>query len=315
MARYLARRLLFILMIVVIVSAIIFAITQLLPGDVAQMVLGRFATETALENLREDLGLNRPTYIQYLDWLTGFFRGDWGNSLVSRLPVLPMVMKRLGNSAVLALMALILFTATGITLGVIAALNKNKFIDQLITFISMSFVGLPEFVSGLFLITVFAISLGWFPSSSAIDPDCGFWEALPFLVLPAVTVSFTSLGYVARMTRAGTIDVLRTNYVMAAHLKGLPRRKIMFRHVLRNALLPTITVIAFNIGWLLGGLIVTEVVYSYPGLGRLLVYAIERRDLPLIQACSMVIVIVIVFANLAADIVYSWLNPRIRYGK
>lgn len=315
MTRYLARRLVFILITIVVVSAIIFSITQLLPGDVAQMVLGRFATEAALENLREDMGLNRPTYIQYLDWLTDFFRGDWGTSLVSKLPVMPMVMKRLGNSAILAVMALVIFTATGITLGVVAALNKNKFIDQLITFVSMTFVGLPEFVSGLFLITIFAIALGWLPSSSAIEPECGFLEAFPYLILPAVTVSLTSLGYVARMTRAGTIDVLRTNYVMAAHLKGLPRRKIMFRHVLRNSLLPTITIIAFNIGWLLGGLIVTEVVYSYPGLGRLLVYSIERRDLPLIQACSMVIVIVIVFANLAADVVYSWLNPRIRYGK
>jgi peptide/nickel transport system permease protein len=179
----------------------------------------------------------------------------------------------------------------------------------------MAFVGLPEFVSGLLLISFLAIGLEWFPANSSISPDSTFREALPSLILPAITVSLTGLGYIARMTRSGTIDVLRTDYVRAADLKGLPARQVLIRHVLRNSLLPTVTVVAMGIGWLLGGLIVTEAVYGYPGLGRLIVYGIQRQDLPLIQASSMIIVAIYSFSNLAADIVYGFLNPRIRVGK
>jgi peptide/nickel transport system permease protein len=178
----------------------------------------------------------------------------------------------------------------------------------------MAFVGLPEFVSGLLLISAFAIGLAILPANSSIAPNTGLPKAFRFLVLPAITVSLTSLGYVARMTRATTIDVLKTDYVRAADLKGLPRGQVLRRHVLRNALLPTITVVAMGIGYLIGGLIVTEQVYGYPGLGRLLVYAIQRRDVVLVQACSMVVVAVYSLSNLVADILYAVLNPRIRYG-
>jgi peptide/nickel transport system permease protein len=315
MATYLLRRLGFILLTLVLASLIIFVVTQFLPGDVAQVVLGQFATEKAIENLREELGLNRPLHIQYLTWAAGFVKGDWGNSLTSRLPVRPMVMARLSNSAMLAGLALLIYVPLGILLGVIAALKRDKFVDQAISAVSMAFVGLPEFVTGLLLITFLAIGLGWFPANSSIDPESTFRQALPFLILPAITVSLTGLGYITRMTRSGTIDVLRTDYVRAADLKGLPRSQVLTRHVLRNALLPTVTVVAMGIGWLLGGLIVTEAVFGYPGLGRLLVYAIQRRDLPLIQAGSMIVVAVYTFSNLSADILYSLLNPRIRVGK
>jgi len=315
MLLYMLRRLMFIFLTLFLASLVIFAVTQLLPGDVAQVVLGQFATETAVENLRRELGLNRPLSIQYLDWAGDFILGDWGDSLVSRMPVRPMVMARLRNSAMLAGLALIFYVPLGIILGVIAALKKDRFLDQAITGATMAFVGLPEFVTGLLLITFLAIGLGWLPANSSIDPGSSFPEAFPYLILPALTVSLTSLGYVARMTRAGTIDVLRADYVRAADLKGLPARQVLINHVLRNALLPTVTVVAMGVGWLLGGLIVTESVYGYPGLGRLLVYAIQRRDLPLIQAGSMIIVGVYVLSNLAADLLYSLLNPRIRFGK
>jgi peptide/nickel transport system permease protein len=179
----------------------------------------------------------------------------------------------------------------------------------------MAFVGLPEFVTGLLLIAVFAFGLKALPANSSIEPEAGFGDAFRFLILPAITVSLTSLGYVARMTRASTIDVLRTDYVRAAELKGLSRTEVLFKHVLRNALLPTVTVVAVGIGYLIGGLIVTEQLFGYPGLGRLLVYGIQRRDLVLIQACSMVIVFVFSLSNLAADLLYGFLNPRIRVGK
>jgi len=312
-AVYLLRRLSFILLTLLLASIIIFAATQLLPGDVAQVTLGQFATEEAVANLREQLGLNRPVVVQYLDWLGKFVTGNWGDSMVSHQPVMPMIMGRLRNSAMLAALALLFYVPLGILLGVIAALNREKLIDQTIAGISMAFVGLPEFVSGLLLISMFALSFKVLPANSSIDPNATFAEAFPFLILPAITVSLTSLGYVARMTRASTIDVLNTDYVRAADLKGLPRRQVLIKHVLRNSLLPTVTVVALGIGWLIGGLIVTESVFGYPGLGRLLVYAIQRRDLILIQACSMVVVMIFMVSNLLADILYGVLNPRIRY--
>lgn len=315
MTYFLVRRIGFIIITLILASLIIFSITQLLPGDVARIILGQFATERAVENLREELGLNRPLHIQYIDWAGGFVRGDWGNSLVSRLPVRPIVMQRLGNSAMLAGLALLIYVPLGIFFGVIAALKKDKLPDQLITGVSMAFVGLPEFVSGLLLITFLAIGLEWFPANSSINPETTFRDALPYLILPAITVSLTGLGYIARMTRSGTIDVLKTDYIRAADLKGLPAGQVLFKHVLRNSLLPTVTVVAMGIGWLLGGLIVTEAVYGYPGLGRLIVYSIQRQDLPLIQACSMIIVAIYSISNLAADIIYGLLNPRIRVGE
>ncbi len=315
MLTYLLRRFGFIFLTLILASIIIFSVTQFLPGDVAQIILGQFATEVAVENLREELGLNKPLHMQYLNWAGGFIRGDWGDSLVSRLPVRPMVMQRLGNSAMLAGLALLIYVPLGIILGVIAALKRDKMPDQLITGVSMAFVGLPEFVSGLLLITFLAIGAGWFPANSSIDPDSTFMESLPYLILPAITVSLSGLGYIARMTRSGTIDVLRTDYVRAAELKGLSGSQVLIRHVLRNSLLPTVTIVAMGIGWLLGGLIVTEAVYGYPGLGRMIVYGIQRQDLPIIQAASMIVVAVYSFSNLAADILYGLLNPRIRVGK
>jgi len=312
---YILRRVGFIILTMFLASIIIFSVTQLLPGDVAQVVLGQFATETAINNLREELGLNLPLHTQYLNWVTDFVRGDWGNSLTSRMPIRPMIMARLYNSAMLAGVALLIYVPIGIILGVIAALKRDKFLDRTISGISMAFVGLPEFVTGLLLITFLAIGMKWLPANSSINPDSTFSEAFKYLILPAITVSLTNIGYIARMTRSGTIDVLRTDYVRAAYLKGLSRWEVLVRHVLRNALLPTVTVVAMGIGWLLGGLIVTEQVFGYPGMGRLLVYAIERRDLPLIQASSMIIVAIFSLSNLGADILYSYLNPRIRFRK
>jgi peptide/nickel transport system permease protein len=311
---YILRRLGMILLTMLLASVIIFSVTQLLPGDVAHVILGQFATPQAVENLREELGLNRPIIVQYWDWLTSFIRGDWGISMVSRLEVRPMIMERLRNSLMLASVSLLFYVPLGILLGVIAAFNEDRLADQAISGISMAFAGLPEFVTGLILIGILAISLDILPANSSIEPQTSFREAFPFLILPAITVSLTSLGYIARMTRSSTIDVLRADYTRAADMKGLPRWQVLTKHVLRNSLLPTVTVVAMGIGWLIGGLIVTEAVFGYPGIGRLLIYGIQRRDLILIQAISMLIVAVYSFSNLAADILYGILNPRIRLG-
>jgi peptide/nickel transport system permease protein len=309
---YLARRLGFIVFTILLASIIIFVITQMMPGDVASMILGRWATPEALANLREELGLNRPAVEQYLDWLGGFVTGDWGTSQVTHQPARPLVMQRLRNSAMLGALALLMYVPLGVFLGVVAALREDKVADQIISASSMTFVGIPEFVIGLILIAFFSLELEWLPANSSIEPDANFIEAFPQLVLPAVTVSLINLGYIIRMTRASTIDVLKADYVRAADLKGLPRSQVMIKHVLRNALLPTVTVVALGIGFLIGGLIVTEQVFGYPGLGRLLVFSIQRHDLILIQACSMIVVAVFGLSNLVADLLYSVLNPRIR---
>lgn len=313
MGRFILRRLGFVILTVALSSIIIFYATTILPGDVATMVLGRFATEQAKDDLREELGLNQPLPVQYSRWLGDFVQGDWGTSVSTNAEVRPLVFERLRNSAMLGVMAFLMYVPLGILLGLVAALRKNSWIDHTISVGSLSFIGLPEFVSGVILIWVFAIQLGWLPAQSAIAPDSSFISAFPYLILPAITVALTSLAYVARMTRSSTVDVLQMDYVRTADLKGLSPRRVLFTHVLRNSLLPTITVVAIGIGWLIGGLIVTEAVFGYPGIGRLLLFAIQRRDLQLIQATALLIVLIYVVANLVADILYAVLNPRIRY--
>jgi peptide/nickel transport system permease protein len=313
MGTFILRRLGFMVLTVLLASIIIFWATAVLPGDVASQILGRFATDKAKTELRHELGLDRPIAVQYTSWLSSYVRGDWGESPSMNTAVRPVIFQRLQNSFYLAAVAFVMYVPLGILLGLIAALRKNTWVDQTISVGSLAFIGLPEFVSGLILITIFSIELGWFPSQSNIAPDSSFTQALPYLVLPAITVALTSLAYVVRMTRSSTVDVLQMDYVRTANLKGLPPRKVLFTHVLRNSLLPTITVVAIGIGWLIGGLIVTEAVFGYPGIGRLLLFAIQRRDLQLVQATALLIVIIYVVANLVADILYAILNPRIRY--
>jgi len=314
MIRYILRRMAFLLLTFLLTSLLIFAVTQFLPGDVARVILGREAGEAALEALREELGLNAPLPVQYINWLGRFIRGDWGQSFSTRSAIRPVVLERLGNSLLLAGFTLLIAAPLALLLGVIAGLNENKFLDHLISVTSLSVVGLPEFVTGLFLIQIFAFRLRLFPANASIRPGASFAEILPQLVLPALTATLVLLAYIARMTRSGVVEELKKPYVRTATLKGLPRRQVIVRHVLRNALLPAITVIAISSGWLISGLIVIENVFNYPGLGRLLVFAIDRRDLPLLQAVTLVTVLGFSLANLAADLLYAWLNPRIRLG-
>lgn len=313
MGRFILRRLGFVILTVLLSSMLVFAATNVLPGDVATMVLGREASQQAKDALRKELGLDRPLVVQYGSWLGHLARGDWGTSLSTQEEVRAVTLERLGNSAKLALVAFLMYVPLGIFLGVIAAWRRNSALDQVISAGSLAFVGLPEFVTAVLLIALFSRALGWLPSSSAIAPGTSFAAALPSLVLPGLTVSLTSLAYVVRMTRASTADVLETDYVRTARLKGLSTREVLFGHVLRNSLLPTVTVVAAGVGWLMGGLIVTESVFGYPGLGRLVLFAVQRRDLPLIQATTMLIVVIFALSNLAADIIYALLNPRIRY--
>lgn len=314
MSRYLLRRLGFLLLTLLVSSALIFVICRLLPGDVARVILGREASDAAVAALREELGLNRPLPLQYLDWLAGFVTGNWGESFSTRQPIRDLVGERLANSLMLAGLTMLIAVPLAIGLGVLAGLRADKPADTAISVSSLAVVGLPEFVTGLLLIELFAFRLRWLPANSSIAPGAGFLEALPQLVLPALTATLVLLAYIVRLTRAGVIEELKQGYVRTAALKGLPWRTVVLRHVLRNALLPTITVIAISLGWLISGLIVVENVFNYPGVGRLLTFAIDRRDLPLLQAISMITVLVFALSNLAADLLYALLNPRIRLG-
>lgn len=312
MLKYVARRLGFLVLTVILTSMIIFIVTQFLPGDIARIILGREADEAALQSLRAELGLDQPLVLQYLTWLGNFLTGDWGISFSTGVPIRELVMERVGNSLMLAFLTMIIAIPLAVGLGVIAGLKENKLADNVISIGSLSVVGLPEFVTGLVLIQIFAFKLRLLPANSSIPPDAGFFEALPMLILPALTATLVLLAYVTRLTRAGVVEELKQGYVRTATLKGLPRRTVITKHVLRNALLPTITIIAISFGWLIAGLIVIENVFNYPGLGRLLTFAISRRDLPLLQAITMVTVLGFALANLAADLIYAYLNPRIR---
>lgn len=313
MARFIFRRGFLLLLTLLVTSFIIFALTQLLPGDIAKLVLGRDASPTAIANFNAEFGLDRPALQQFVDWLSGFVTADWGRSFTAGSPpVRPLVLGRLVNSLLLAGYTLLLAVPLSILLGIIAALNENKWIDNVISLVSLSIVGLPEFVTGIVLINLLALNLGWFEATSLVTDDLSLIGWLRILTLPALTASFVLVGYVARMTRAGMLDELSKSYVRTALLKGLPRRTVILRHVLRNALLPTLTVIAISVGWLMGGLVVIENVFNYPGMGSLLVTAVTQKNLPVLQAVSVLIVFIFAFANLIADLLYALLNPRIR---
>lgn len=314
MLRYIARRIGFLILTLLLTSIIVFVVARLLPGDVARVILGREAGEAALEAKREELGLNDPAPVQYVRWLGNFVAGDWGESFSTKAPIFDVVMQRLRNSLMLAFVTLVVAVPVAVALGVIAGLNENKATDNIISIASLSVVGLPEFVTGVILIQIFAFQLKLFPANSSIPIEATFAEALPMLILPALTATLVLLAYIARLTRAGVVEELKRPYVRTAVLKGLPRTRVVVKHVLRNALLPTITIIAISFGWLISGLIVIENVFNYPGLGRLLVFAIDRRDLPLLQAITMLTVLGFALANLAADLLYAYLNPRIRLG-
>lgn len=312
---YVLKRMLYILLTLLVVAVTVFGITQVLPGSAAQMILGQYATPSAVHALQDQLGLNKPVIVQFGTWLGHFVIGDWGMSMTMSRPVLPLVLGALGRSLLLALPTLILVTLLAIPLGVLAATRRGKPIDLFVSFLGYLGVSVPEFVTGTILIVLFARpSLRWFPAGGFDGFASGILPALHHLALPVFTLTIILLAHVSRQTRSEMIDVLKHDYIRTATLKGLPRRLVLYRHALRNALLPTITVIALDVGYLLGGIVVVEEVFAYPGIGRQLIYAIQNRDLPLIQAAVLVIALSYTLANLVADLLYAYLDKRIQYG-
>jgi peptide/nickel transport system permease protein len=311
---YVVKRLFFIVVALFIASILIFLIVEAVPGDVAQMILGQNVTEEALAALREKLGLNDPLHVRYFDWIGGILKGDMGESLsIPGVEVSDLIIRRGRNSLFLAGVATLFLVPLSILLGVLAGLNEDSWADNLISTLTLIVLSVPEFISGTFLMLLFSVWLGLLPATSAIDPTGALLPQFKLLILPILTVSLVLLGYVARMVRASVIDASRSYYARTAVLKGLPRIKVITRHILKNALLPAVTIIAMNLGWLIGGIIIVETVFGFPGLGRLVLFAIKQRDVPLIEASVLVMGGAYLVLNLLADIIYTWLNPRIRY--
>ena len=314
MAAYLVRRLALVGVVLVAVSMLVFAITAILPGSVAHLILGPFAPPEQVTALELKLGLNDPLWLQYWRWISHVAAGDFGQSTLMNRPVGPMLAEAFARSLTLTLVSFVLIAVFGVGLGVLAALRHNRPLDHAISIATYLGIAVPEFFWAIGVILVFAAMLGWLPASGYEPISAGFWIWLKHLIAPTITLVFAHLAHVSRLTRSSMIEVLKSPYVTAARAKGLPERVVVLRHALMNALLPTITVLALDIGRLIGGIVVIETVFAYPGLGRLLVFSIQSRDIPALQAAILVVAGVYALANLAADLLYAWLNPRIRYG-
>jgi peptide/nickel transport system permease protein len=313
MRQFIIRRLLFIVLVLVLVSILVFFITSIIPGDTAQAMLGQNATPESLKALRHTLGLDQPPIQRYFSWLGHLLTGQFGNSQTFDVPIGPLLLNKLGNSAILAGAAFVFTVPLSLLLGIVAGLNKHRWPDSLISLLTLAGVAQPEFVTGTFLVAIFATWLHWLPATNTLDTSEGIGPTITAFILPVVTLSLVLLAYIGRMTRTNMIDVMETDYIRTALLKGMPYRTVVIRHALRNALLPSITIIASNVGWLLGGIVVTESLYGYPGLGRLLLQSVQSRDVPMLQDITLLIALVFALSNLAADVLYVWLNPRVRF--
>jgi len=314
MARFLLKRIGLGLVTLFLLSVVVFAISTVLPGNVGRAVLGGFATQESVDALNEQLGTNRSLFSQYIDWVQGLLHGDLGTSLTKQVPAWDVLWPALQNSFKLAFVAFVILVPISILGGVIAGLRYGRPTDKGITMFGLSVSAMPDFVTGIVLILVFAVWLGWLPVTAQAEPGANLLVQVKYLLLPAFTLTLVLFGYIARVTRAGMIEAFDSDYARTAYLKGLPSSQVVRKHVLRNALLPTIAVIAVQCGYLVGGLVAVEYLFNYQGLGALTLEAARQKDLPLLTAGVLVIGIVYLVVTLIADILYAFLNPRIRFG-
>jgi|HubBroStandDraft_6_1064221.scaffolds.fasta_scaffold30766_3 peptide/nickel transport system permease protein len=312
LAAFLLRRLLGLLGVLLGMSVLIFGIIHILPGNVAYAILGEFATPAAVVQLEAKLGLNDPLPVQYWRWLDTMLHGDFGMSIVMNRPAASLIGEALGRSALLASLAFGLIAAGGISLGLYAATHRGRASDKVLTLSQFVLIAVPEFFWAILAVLVFASWLNLLPATGYAPLDAGVADWAAHLVLPVLVLSFGLVAHVSRLTRSSMLEVLDSRFVLAARARGLPERRVLWRHALPNALLPAITVLAIDAGLLIGGIVVVETVFAYPGLGRLLVYAIERHDLPLLQVGMMLVTAIYALANFVAELLYAALNPRIR---
>jgi peptide/nickel transport system permease protein len=312
LAAFLLRRILGLLGVLLGMSVLIFGIIHILPGNVAYAILGEFATPAAVAQLEAKLGLNDSLPVQYWRWLDAMLHGDLGMSIVMNRPAASLIGEALGRSALLAGLAFGVIAAGGISLGLYAATHRGRASDKVLTLAQFVLIAVPEFFWAILAVLVFASWLNLLPATGYAPLDAGVADWAAHLVLPVLVLSFGLVAHVSRLTRSSMLEVLDSRFVLAARARGLPERRVLWRHALPNALLPAITVLAIDAGLLIGGIVVAETVFAYPGLGRLLVYAIERHDLPLLQVGMMVVTAIYALANFVAELLYAALNPRIR---
>ncbi|CAN5609696.1 ABC transporter permease [soil metagenome] len=314
MLTYILRRILLLIPVMLIVGVVVFMLVHLTPGDPAAVILGQNATGEQIQALRDRLGLNDPLLVQFWSWFSNALRLDFGDSIFLGMPVTEALQQRAQPTALLTTYALIISILIGLPAGIVAAVKRNSIVDRGLMLVSISGAAIPTFFLGILLILIFAVRLRWLPSGGYTPITEDPVKHFKGMILPSFTLGFASAGLLARLVRSSMLDVLREDYVRTAMAKGLVYRKVVTRHALRNALIPAITVIGYSLGALLGGAVVTETVFTIPGMGRLVVQSIARRDYPLIQGAIMIIAAIYVLVNLLVDILYVYVDPRIRYG-
>lgn len=312
MLRFILKRVALALVTLWILSMIVFLAAQVLPGDPGRSILGPLAAPSAVHVLDHQLGVDQPVLTQYWTWISHFVQGHPGHSYQYQSAIGPMLTGALGRSLKLAVLAFILVVPLGILGGVLAALNVGRPLDRIISTVGLSATTVPEFVSGIILILAFGIGLSLLPISATPPPGSGFFTSLKYLIMPALPLTLILFGYIARMARAGTVEALESDYARTATLKGLPRGVMIRRHILRNSLLPTITVVATQTGYLIGGLVIVETLFRYQGIGSLVYNAATSKDFPMLEAGVLTIGIVYMLATFLADLLFALLNPRIR---
>ena len=314
MVAYIVRRLLLLIPVLLIVGVVVFTLMHLTPGDPASVMLGRDATPEQKDALRERLGLNEPVPVQFVNWFGSALRLDFGDSLFIGKPVTQALLDRAEPTGLLALYSLTLSVLIAIPAGVIAATRANSVLDRLLMVVSISGVAIPSFFFGILLILLFAVMLGWLPSGGYVDIGDDPIEHFKYMLLPTLTLGFSAAGLLARLVRSTMLDVLNEDYVRTAYSKGLVERHVVVGHAFRNAMIPILTVIGISFAGMLGGAVVIETVFNIPGLGRLLVQSVTRRDIPVVQGAVMTVAAIEVLVMLFIDVLYVFVDPRIRYG-
>jgi peptide/nickel transport system permease protein len=312
MARFIARRLLLSLLTLWLLASIVFIIVNVLPNDVGRTILGPFAPQESVDAFNEKLGTNRPILVRYVDSIVGVFTLDFGDSFVNGKPVLPQLADAIGRSAKLAGLALLITIPVAIAAGLFAARRRDRPADRAIVLLGVTSSSIPEFVTGTILVVVVGVQLKLLPVLANAPRNADAMTQIRYLLMPALAMAIVYFGYIARMTRAGTIEVLQSDYTRTATMKGLTTGQTLRRHVLRNALIPTVAVIAVQIGYLFGGIIAVERIFAYPGMGQTMLFSAQRKDIPMLTAGVIIVGLVYMIATLIADLIIAWMNPRIR---
>ena len=314
MRQYILRRLAQTIPVLFGVSVLVFAMLHLAPGDPVEVLLGPEANVESIDHLRKEMGFDKPLVVQYATWAGRMIKGDFGRSTVLNREVFPEIMKRFKATLILTAGALTFAVIVGVGIGILAAAYRNTIFDSTAMLFALAGLSMPLFFTGIASILIFARELRWLPSSGMYSPiGGGFWDLMAHLVLPAVTLGAVSAAIIARMTRSAMIEVIGQDYIRTARAKGARERRVILIHALRNASITILTVLGMQFGYLLGGSVITEAVFSWPGLGQMMVRAIQARDYPMVQGGVLFVAALFVFINLAVDMLYAWLDPRIRY--